>query len=73
MSVGVDTAKLSAMVRAKRGSMGLRAAAEEIGDISASTLSRIEQGRIPDLDTFFRLCTIPVGVVIALVAIIFPL
>lgn len=56
MSVGVDTAKLSAMVRAKRGNMGLRAAAEEIGDVSASTLSRIEQGRIPDLDTFFRLC-----------------
>lgn len=56
MSAGVNTAKLAALVRAKRGDLGLRAAAKQIGEVSASTLSRIEQGRVPDLDTFFRLC-----------------
>lgn len=56
MSTGVDTARLAAMVRARRGTMGLRAAAAEIGEVSPSTLSRIEQGRMPDLETFFRLC-----------------
>lgn len=48
--------KLAALVKAKRGEKGLRATAEEIGKISASTLSRIEQGKLPDLDTFTRLC-----------------
>lgn len=52
----MDTARLAALVRAKRGDKGLRAAAEEIGEVSPSTLSRIEQGRMPDVDTFFRLC-----------------
>ncbi|MCI0560083.1 MAG: helix-turn-helix domain-containing protein [Nitrososphaera sp.] len=47
---------LAALVKAKRGERGLRETAEEIGEISASTLSRIEQGKIPDLDTFMRLC-----------------
>ena len=36
--------------------MGLRATAEEIGGVSAATLSRIEQGKIPDVDTFIRIC-----------------
>jgi len=36
--------------------MGVRKAAEEIGDVSPSTLSRIEQGRLPDLDTYMKLC-----------------
>src|SRR5437016_14106668 len=56
MSEGVDIRRLSALVRAKRGDRGLRSVAQEIGDVSASTLSRIEQGKVPDLDTFLRLC-----------------
>lgn len=48
--------KLAALVKSKRGNNGLRATASEIGEISASTLSRIEQGKMPDLDTFMRLC-----------------
>ena len=56
MSEGVDMRRLSALVRAKRGDRGLRIVAKEIGDVSASTLSRIEQGKVPDLDTFARLC-----------------
>jgi transcriptional regulator with XRE-family HTH domain len=39
----------------KRGSMGIRAAAAEIG-ISSATLSRIEHGRLPDLDTLQKVC-----------------
>lgn len=52
----LDTAKLSAMVRKKRGRQGLRQTATEIGDVSAATISRVEQGRVPDLETFLRLC-----------------
>ena len=48
--------KRAALVKTKRGTKGLRVIAEEIGEISASTLSRIEQGKMPDLDTFMRLC-----------------
>lgn len=44
------------MVKSKRGSKGLRATAEEIGQTSAATLSRIEQGKLPDVDTFLRIC-----------------
>jgi transcriptional regulator with XRE-family HTH domain len=50
MSVQLDTDKLATMVKS------LRAVAHEIGDISASTLSRIEQGSIPDVNTFLLLC-----------------
>jgi transcriptional regulator with XRE-family HTH domain len=56
MSSAVNIQHLAAMVRAKRGDKGLRAVAQEIGNISASTLSRIEQGNVPDLDTFIRIC-----------------
>jgi transcriptional regulator with XRE-family HTH domain len=52
----LKTEKLAAMVRAKRGKRGLREIAAEIGNVSASTLSRVEQGKVPDLETFFELC-----------------
>src|SRR5256885_17015723 len=55
-STEFDLSKLSAMLRTKRGDKGLRDVAEEIGNVSASTLSRIEQGNVPDLDTFARIC-----------------
>lgn len=48
--------QLAALVKTKRGKRGLREIAEEIGNVSASTLSRIEKGKMPDLDTFLRLC-----------------
>ncbi len=56
MANEIDIGELARMIRAKRGTRGLRAIADEIGDVSASTLSRIEQGKVPDLDTFIRLC-----------------
>lgn len=54
----LDIQKLATAVENKRRflSLGLRAAAKEIG-ISYPTLSRVEKGSIPDLDTFFLLCT----------------
>ena len=54
----VDIRKLAALLRAKRGRRGLREIADEIGGVSASTLSRLEQGNTPDLETFARLCTL---------------
>lgn len=59
--MAIDTRRLAARVRAKRGKVGLRAAAEEIktvsgSKVSASTLSRVEQGHVPDLETFISLC-----------------
>lgn len=55
-SDAIDLRDLGAMVRSKRGIKGLREAAREIGEVSASTLSRIENGGVPDLDTFARIC-----------------
>ena len=56
METQFDIQQLAALVKNKRGTKGLRAVAEEIGGVSASTLSRVEQGKIPDLGTFTRLC-----------------
>jgi transcriptional regulator with XRE-family HTH domain len=47
--------KLGTMVRKKRGEAKLRDTAEVIG-ISAATLMRVENGRIPDVATFGKLC-----------------
>jgi transcriptional regulator with XRE-family HTH domain len=56
MSTQVNVRELGALIRAKRGTLGLRATAKEVGEVSASTLSRIEQGKVPDLDTFMKIC-----------------
>src|SRR6266436_951724 len=39
----------------KRGDKGVREAAKEIGT-SAATLSRVERGHLPDLETFGKIC-----------------
>ena len=46
---------LGRLVLQKRGSMGVRAAAREIG-ISPTTLSKIENGHIPDQVTLKKVC-----------------
>lgn len=51
--IRLDT--LGATVRNTRGAKGIRAAASEIG-VSTATLSRIENGHLPDLETFRRIC-----------------
>ena len=43
------------LVREKRGKRHLREVAKDIG-ISAPTLMRIESGRVPDLETFGKVC-----------------
>ena len=46
---------LGTAVRRKRGYRGLRETAREI-ETSAPTLSRVESGKMPDLQTFGKLC-----------------
>lgn len=47
--------QLGRLMLAKRGSRGVRAAAAEVG-ISSATFSRVENGHMPDLETFARIC-----------------
>ena len=44
------------LMREKRGVRGIREVAAEIG-ISYATLSRVENGKLPDLQTFSKICT----------------
>jgi transcriptional regulator with XRE-family HTH domain len=46
---------LGPMVREKRGRRKLRETAQEIG-IGPATLMRVESGRIPDVETFGKIC-----------------
>lgn len=52
----INTSALSEMIRSKRGNLGLREVAREIGDVSVSTLSRVENGNLPDIDTYVKIC-----------------
>jgi transcriptional regulator with XRE-family HTH domain len=47
--------QLGPLIAAKRGSRGIRAAAADVG-ISQATLSRVENGHMPDLETFAKIC-----------------
>lgn len=51
----MDSEELGKLLARRRGNMGLRAAAKEIG-ISPSTLSRIEKGHVPDVATLEKVC-----------------
>jgi transcriptional regulator with XRE-family HTH domain len=51
-----DAQKFAAQIRTKRGDRSLRSIASEIEGISLSTLSRIENGKTPDTETFLHLC-----------------
>lgn len=46
---------LGQLIVEKRGQTGVRAAAREIG-ISPATLSRVENGHLPDLENFRLIC-----------------
>jgi transcriptional regulator with XRE-family HTH domain len=46
---------LGAIVREKRGKKKLRETARDIG-IGPATLMRVENGRIPDIETFAKIC-----------------
>lgn len=48
--------ELAARVRNKRANKGLREAARELGNVRPSTISQVENGKTPDMDTFLALC-----------------
>ena len=47
--------RIGPLLRERRGDRGIREVAQEIG-ISPATLSRIERGKVPDLETFRKIC-----------------
>ena len=47
--------RLGALLRDRRGGRGVREVAIEIG-ISPATLTRIEGGKLPDIETFAKIC-----------------
>ena len=51
----MEDGELGKLLARRRGNMGVRAAAKEIG-ISPSTLSRIEKGHVPDVNTLKKIC-----------------
>ena len=56
MASFLDTALLASHVRQRRGRRTLRAVSLEIGGISASTLSRVENGKSLEIDAFLKIC-----------------
>lgn len=46
---------LGPLVAEKRGKLGIRATAAKIG-ISPATLSRVQNGHLPDLENFQKIC-----------------
>lgn len=53
--MGLTIDDFGRLLTAKRGSRGVRAAALDAG-VSAATFSRVENGHMPDLQTFANLC-----------------
>ncbi|MGO8917010.1 MAG: helix-turn-helix domain-containing protein [Stellaceae bacterium] len=56
MTEAMSTKDFCRMILQKRGRRGMRAVAKEIG-ISFATLSRLERGRPPRVDTLKKVCT----------------
>jgi len=54
--ITLNIVKFSRLLQEGRGDKGVRAFARELG-ISPATLSRIESGKLPDLETFAKLCS----------------
>lgn len=55
MAERTSLGSLGQLVAGKRGKVGIRATAREI-DISPATLSRVENGQLPDLVNFTKIC-----------------
>ncbi len=51
----ISLKNIGAALRSERGDRGLRDTAREIG-ISPATLSRVEGGKLPDIETFTKIC-----------------
>lgn len=52
----LDTKALAERLKSKRGKRGLREISEEMDGIGISTLSRIENGKVPDVENFLIIC-----------------
>jgi transcriptional regulator with XRE-family HTH domain len=52
----LDTHHLAAVVKTKRGNRSLRDMAQALSGMSPSTLSRIENEKMVDVQTFLRIC-----------------
>jgi transcriptional regulator with XRE-family HTH domain len=52
-SIKID--RLAQRIRERRAGKGVRETSKEIG-VSPATLSRVENGKIPDLETFGKIC-----------------
>ena len=55
MVESISLGSLGELVARKRGKVGVRATAREIG-LSPATLSRVENGQLPDLVNFTKIC-----------------
>ena len=55
MSDSFSLPSLGQLVAQKRGKVGIRTTAREIG-VSPATLSRVENGKLPDLANFAKIC-----------------
>lgn len=58
MSQEINASALAEAIQRRREAKKLtvRAAAAEMDNVSSSTLSRIERGSLPDLDSYMRIC-----------------
>ena len=54
-SMPLPIEELGRLIAIKRGGRGVRAAAADVGT-SPATLSRVENGHMPDLETFAKIC-----------------
>lgn len=56
METKLNTDLLASAIKTKRGKKGLRDTATDIGNVSPATLSRIELGNLPDVETLIKIC-----------------
>lgn len=56
MNSSLDIIKLGLAIKTKRGGNSLKQVEKEIGTVSSATLSRIENGFLPDVTTFIKVC-----------------
>lgn len=52
-SIRID--RLALRIQERRAGQGIRDTAREVG-VSPATLSRVENGKVPDLETFSKIC-----------------
>lgn len=52
----MNIAGLAEKIQLRRAGKGIREAAKEVG-VSPATLSRVENGKVPDLETFGKVCS----------------